>query len=119
MTRSRLKPSPMKRKKPLNKVSAKRAKENREYARLRKEFLEEHPFCRVCLSNVGLGRLNQPFAHPSTQVHHKARRGKFLLRTDTWLAVCDFHHDYIEKNGNWARANGWLLTPEQRRKLDA
>ena len=87
-------------------VAKKRVARNAEYAKLRREFLAEHPFCQV----RGCG------SH-SCDVHHKARRGRFLLRVDTFLSCCRDHHTKIEENPEWAKANGYLLTPEQRRIL--
>ena len=95
---------PRKRIKP---VSKKRQKENKEYTRLRKEFLLENPRCAVA-----------GCTQPSTEVHHKARRFSFYLRVDTWLAVCNSHHHEIEENGLWAKENGYTLTLEQSRKLN-
>ena len=87
-------------------VSKRRQKDNKEYTRLRKEFLAHYSICEVttCLKKA-------------TQVHHKARRGKFYLRADTWLPVCAEHHQQIEENGEWAKANGYTLTVEERRLL--
>jgi len=99
-----VKEKPRKRIKP---VSSKRKTEGAEYASLRKFFLVAHPVCQFpgCTCREGL------------EIHHKARRGRFFLRTDTWMAVCRPHHDQIEKNPAWAKANGYLLTPEQRRLI--
>jgi hypothetical protein len=88
-------------------VSAKRNSEGAEYTRLRKEFLAAHPVCQFpgCTCREGL------------EIHHKARRGRFFLRTDTWMAVCRWCHTQIEQNPTWAKENGYLLTPEQRRTI--
>lgn len=88
-------------------VSRKRKTEAAEYASLRKFFLVAHPVCQFpgCACCDGL------------EIHHKARRGRFYLRTDTWMVVCRPHHDQIEKNPEWSKANGYLLTPEQRRLI--
>jgi len=88
-------------------VSAKRKSEGAEYASLKKFFLVAHPVCQFpgCTCREGL------------EIHHKARRGRFFLRTDTWMSVCRYHHDQIEQNPTLAKENGYLLTPEQRRAL--
>jgi hypothetical protein len=87
-------------------VSAKRAKDGPQYSKLRAEFLKAHPICqrRGCFSSA-------------TEIHHKARRGKFLLRTDTWMSACRLCHDYIEAHPAWATDQGYILTHEQKRKL--
>ncbi len=88
-------------------VSPRRRRENTEYASLKKFFLVAHPVCQFsgCTCREGL------------EIHHKARRGPFFLRTDTWMVVCRPHHDRIEKNPAWAKEQGYLLTPEQRRAI--
>lgn len=93
--RSRIKPK-----------SEKRKKDDVLYEKLKREFFNLHPKCQM------------PYCHmPSCDIHHKARRGPFLLRTDTWMAICREHHEIIEGNPQWAKERGYLLTPEQRRKL--
>lgn len=110
--------------------SKKRVKEDAEYERLKRKFLREHPHCKVCsdlkvdkvvfTQTIGGNTITRNFQLlPSTDVHHMARRGKHYLNVTTWLAVCRDHHDLIEAHGDWARAHGYLLTPEQRRLLDA
>lgn len=96
-------------KKPRQRIKPKsdrRKKDDVEYEKLKREFFAEHPYCQV----HGCQKL-------ATDIHHKARRGPFLLRVDTWMAVDRQHHDQIESNPAWAKENGYLLTPEQRRKL--
>lgn len=90
----------------LNPVAKWRVARNAEYSKLRGEFLAENPVCQVT------GCREQ-----SCDVHHKARRGKFLLRADTFLACCRPHHQQIEENPDWAKSQGYLLTPEQRRAI--
>ncbi len=87
-------------------VSSKRVREGAEYTKLRAEFLKAHPVCQVIGCN-----------QPSTDLHHKARRGRFFLRVDTFFATCHPHHDQIEANPEWAKSQGYLLTPEQRRAI--
>lgn len=91
----------------INPVSAKRAREGVEYTRLRKAFLTENPWCQFqgCTCREGL------------EIHHKARRGRFYLRTDTWCVLCNAHHRYVEENPEWSKANGYILTAEQKRAI--
>jgi len=66
MKRTRLKP-----------VSKKRAAQLREYSKLRKAFLNEHPICEACAKKR------------SAEIHHKKGRfGRWLLDTDYWAALC-------------------------------
>jgi hypothetical protein len=95
--------------KPRKRIKPKSSKRTREaviYDRLKREFLAEHLFCEFpnCFET-------------HLDIHHKARRGPFFLRVDTWMAVCRPHHDQIETNPAWAKENGYLLTPEQRRAI--
>lgn len=77
-----------------------------EYGRLRIEYLAAHPVCEMpgCSSR-------------ELEIHHKARRGEFLLRVDTWMAVCRECHTMIEESPAWATAQGFLLTVAQKRGL--
>ena len=122
-------PSP---KKPLPRVTKKRAKENRQYNARVKVWLTEHPVCEVwCKENgfkwvapgiyhslvdgkqypgVGLIYAFEWLAPRATQCHHRNKRRKSMLLDERyWLAVCDENHKRIEENKSWARANGFLL----------
>lgn len=117
----RKKPLSQLKRKRIRTVSKKRQKENKEYTRLRKEFLVENPLCLPCLERYDMHKHNSGVGRPTigaaSEVHHKARRGKFLLRVDTWLPVCRQCHKEIEENGEWAREMGYTYSPEQRRLL--
>ena len=65
---------------------------------MRVEFLTKYPFCKAHL--VGC-------TGTSTDVHHKAGRGKKYLQQDTWLAVCRTCHDWIEKHPVKAKELGF------------
>jgi len=93
---------------PIRRVSKKRMRDMREYSKLRKEFLEKHVNCQawpVIRCHLKMHGLPPP---PSTEVHHKAKRGKNYLNTDTWLAVCRASHEWIENHKNVARQLGLL-----------
>lgn len=82
----------------LRRVSKKRATQNREYLKLRKDFLANALFCEVpdCFNR-------------SEEIHHvNHREGKRLLDTKYFLAVCRTHHAFIHNNPAWARAQGLL-----------
>lgn len=92
------KDKPKKPRKRLNPISKKQGKRNREYAKERKEFLEDNPACQAQLKTC-LGK--------STQVHHKRGRvGKNFLDKKTWLACCQWCHDVIELNPELAKELG-------------
>lgn len=107
---------------PLKRVSSKRAKELREYAKLRKAFLEEHPYCQVWMQEFftpNWVELVGPFVHDadvlnriaprSTEIHHvRGRWGKRLNDTTHWLAVCPASHDKIHNDPAWAYERGYL-----------
>ena len=83
-------------------VSAKRAKKDAEYAKLRIRYLTENNLCRVMVNGCGNG---------ATDVHHKfsgSDRDTYYLVQSTWLAVCRACHSWIHENPEKARIMGWL-----------
>jgi len=79
--------------------SDKRARQEREYSKKRKEYLIDHPICEV------LGCFAK-----STEVHHKKGRiGDLLTDERYFMAVCNAHHRVIELNPIWAKNNGYSL----------
>lgn len=108
-------------------VSQKRKREMVEYAKKRKAFLEAHPWCQVWLTENGVDEnkvaphgvayvqhpdirwVSLPRPVPrSTEIHHRAGRGKNYLNEATWLAVSSEMHRRIHENPSWARAKGYL-----------
>ena len=85
----------LKRNKPMNRVSDKHRKELKEYSKIRHDYFMLNHFCEIC-------------GNAATDIHHKARRGKNLNNTETWMPVCRPCHMRIESNGKWARENGYL-----------
>ena len=86
---------------PLRRVSKKRQKQLRDYTKLRREYLDNHPTCEVCTTKK------------ATDIHHKGtvggvKRGSNLNNVDTWMAVCRGCHNQIEMNKTWARQEGYL-----------
>lgn len=76
----------VKEKKPIVKMSNDRKAMEKEYQKLRKEFLRQNPFCSV----KGCGQ-------PATDIHHsKGRVGSDLLDVKNFVALCRKHHQYFE-----------------------
>lgn len=105
------KSGPKKRKR-INSVSAKQSKRLKEYARLRKTFLEEHPRCEYeetgCSLLAGFVAFPVPCTRAAVDVHHMKRRGPYLNDTSTWLAVCRFHHTFLHDNVADSKMKGYL-----------
>jgi len=74
------------------------AQKNREYSKLRKQFLSEKSICRAKINNCSL---------KATEVHHMKGRGKYHLDTTTWLPVCRNCHTWIEINPEDAKELGF------------
>jgi hypothetical protein len=79
-------PKPKKRT-PIKPKSKKQAAADRAYSLLRIPFLEKNPMCQAALPGC---------TGTSTDVHHKKGRGKWMLITGTWMAVCRHCHTWIE-----------------------
>lgn len=93
----------MTRKKPMRRVSKKRAVANKEYSLRRKAYLKEHPYCFV--AHELWGELL-----PTTDIHHmKKPRATYLNDETTWMAVSRRAHTWIEDHKKEARERGWLL----------
>src|SRR6516164_948396 len=89
--------------KPLRRVSQKRQAQLKVYAKRKKVFLEEHPFCFVCWKHK-----------EEMDLHHlRGRAGKLFLDERFWRAVCRACHDTIHKSIGWAMMNGYLATAGQ------
>ncbi len=89
---------------PLRRVSKKRSRENAQYTKLRRAFLDLNTVCVVAYA-IFSETLR------TTQVHHIAgRTGKNFLDESTWLAVSRIGHEWIHQHPKEARARGWLRT---------
>jgi len=60
---------------------------NRQYTKLRKQFLNESSVCKAKIDKCSIN---------ATDIHHTKGRGKYHLDTSTWLAVCRNCHIWIE-----------------------
>jgi hypothetical protein len=88
----------IKRRKPINKVSGKRKKENAEYKKLREKFLNEHPVCEAMLEGC---------TGVATDCHHKAGRiGNNFLDVSKFLALCSNCHRIVECSPLMAKEKG-------------
>jgi len=95
------KPEPKEKKKrvAIRKLSVKREKENKEYLKLRAEYLAENTICEVkgCLSR-------------STDCHHRAGRTcRLLTDKNYFMAVCRKCHTKIEMEVEWSKKMGYSL----------
>lgn len=88
----------MKPRKPLRRVSTKRAAQLKEYKVKRDVFLTLNPMCELC----GISK--------AMDIHHKAgRAGKLLCYTSLWMGVCRCCHDWITSNTARARERGFIV----------
>lgn len=123
--------SPLRRSKPIRKVSTKRAKQLREYNARRVCFLREHPVCQVWLRENGWDQADDGWfyskkksptqinsvllmhlhhAPAATEVHHRNGRTNDRLNDERfWLAVCRESHEWIHNHAREARAKGYLI----------
>ena len=89
--------------------SSKREKEDREYMKLKKPFLETNRFCEV---DVAKGE-KKP--RRSVDVHHKyGRSGSAYLDVNTWLSVSRDGHSWIENNPKEAVKLGLVASAEEK-----
>lgn len=99
----------------IKKVSAERAKLNRQYLKARREFLIEHPVCWCSsLHDLKTGKLICWSIHRATDVHHsRGRAGSLLTDKRFFIAVCRAAHVWIENNLAQARSLGLLCAEGQ------
>jgi hypothetical protein len=80
--------------------SKKRAKQEREYAKIRAIFLDDYPTCQVLYCETW-----------ATEVHHKkGRTGGLLTDVRYFMAVCRDHHQRIEEHPEWAKEHGYSIS---------
>lgn len=70
----------------VKKVSEKQSGINRQYTKMRKEFLELNPYCIPQLDGCG---------KYASEIHHKSGRGINTLNVKTWLPTCRNCHEII------------------------
>jgi formamidopyrimidine-DNA glycosylase len=91
---------------PIKQVSDKQSKLNVVYAIARKEFLSRsgNKCCRARLVPECSG------CSEELTIHHAKGRGKYLLDTTTWKALCIHCHMYVETHPEEAKALGYSET---------
>ncbi len=90
--------TPLKRGGRLRGASPKRAKQYREYDKVKGAYLALHPQCERCKNKK------------STDIHHKAGRvGQWLCKYEYFAALCRECHDWVHANGRDARKLGWII----------
>ena len=95
---SRRKPTENKVRKPIRKVSKKRAKQNAVYLKARLEYLNEQLNCEIC-------------GNSATDIHHKKGRVEELLTDKKYfMALCRPCHQKVELNPEWAKENNYSLS---------
>ena len=72
---------------PVKKVTEKRAEENKEYSKLRKQFLLHKMACEMKFHGCSI---------TATTVHHTSKSHQNFLNTDTWIAACLYCHSVAE-----------------------
>ena len=82
----------------MRKASTRRAKQNREYTKVRLEYLNEHPYCERCEGNQ------------ATEIHPKKGRIELLLiNKEFFCALCHNCHVWVENNPVEAKEQGFSL----------
>jgi hypothetical protein len=99
--RENRRPKPEKKVYKIKPRSIKGAKEDRVYSELSKKFKEQNPFCKAKLPGCTIY---------TTDVHHKALRGKNYLNIETWLPVCRNCHKYIHEHPKESFEKGFLIS---------
>lgn len=75
---------------PLTRVSRKRARQLREYTRLRREFLEARPVCEFP------GEFSEGCLGRAVEIHHRRGRvGADLVAVEHWSALCSACHKRV------------------------
>lgn len=81
---------------PVKKVTVKRAAQNVEYLKLRREYLEAYPACEVPECDI-----------KSVEIHHqRGRENEKLLDTNYFMAVCHKHHVEFTEHSKKAIEDG-------------
>lgn len=121
----------------LRSKSKKMRERDKIYIKLRAKLLKERPICECWLQENGWqkfgddkyrrcggGCMAYDSAHllhigalPSESCHHKAGRGRYYLDYETFMAVSNYWHRWLEDHKDEARAKGWIVDAKLRRPL--
>ena len=98
-TRKKQKPTLQK---PLRSRSLKRQKQESQYSKQRKIYLENNPLCSIAIPG--------DCSHYSTEIHHTNDRNGDRLNDETyWKASCRNCHVWVHMNSKSARELGYLI----------
>lgn len=87
----------------MRKLSKKRAKENRQYLKLREKFLADNPICQIKVPGI--------CRHEATTVHHSmGRMGLLLIDVRYFKGACLPCHCYVEEHPAEAKEKGWSVS---------
>jgi hypothetical protein len=84
----------------MNKVSDNQKDLNKKFAKAKREYLKEHPFCEAKIEGC---------TKVAIEVHHKKGKAseELLLDKKYFLSTCRHCHKIIEKNPAFAKQNGF------------
>lgn len=90
-------------KREINKVSDNQKDLNKKFAKAKREYIKEHPFCEAKIEGC---------TKVSIDVHHKAGKAseELLLDKSLFLSCCRNCHTLIESNPAWAKQNGFSVS---------
>jgi hypothetical protein len=93
----------------IEKVSEKKKKADKEYSKVRKQYLAANPFCEAKIADV--------CTKAASEIHHQIGKAseEDYLNPDYFLAVCRGCHDVIEKSPAFARQQGFSLSRHAKR----
>lgn len=85
---------------PLRKASKKQSARLRKYAVVRKEHLDEHPYCIACYDEGTIRFANE--------VHHAlGRLGDLLFDRRYFKSMCEYHGSKVHRDVTWAKDRGY------------
>ena len=93
-----MKRSPMKRGKPMRRVSSGQREKNRKRAPVRDEYKRAHPRCERCWDRMW--DVHEPWTRA---------RGGPIDDPRNMMSVCRTCHDYIHLHNEESERNGWLV----------
>jgi hypothetical protein len=88
----------------INKVSDKKKQLDKEYKKVRKQYLSAHPLCEAKIEGV--------CSKVAVEIHHRAGKAteEDYLNSDLFLAVCRKCHSTLEVNPAFARQKGFSIS---------